>query len=275
MPATAAPAAAAPAAPAAPHAAPHAAPTAVVIARCGDSSIDVTAGPDGGTASLHGVIAAPGGGRWSFTASVGLARLGARTRTITVEDVHTQERKPPPGARDAAPSGLFIDLLVDDKKIVLRHASEGGGDPDYAADLDRCSFAREADGALAALVPPPAEPPGCAPDAVRGGYRTQVERVAKLSDADADREARALCEDHQKTIEARIRLEQAISDRAARDRIAARGAAVMRTEDARIKAWNRVDGCLGADPAKAHGVAALHDGEAKTRACYARIAARP
>ena len=252
----------------------HAAPAAVVIAKCGDSAIDVTAGPDGGTASLHAVIAAPGGERWSFTASVGLVRLGARTRTITVEDLHAQDRKPA-GARGAAPSGLFIDLLVDDKRIVLRHASEGGGDPDYAADLDRCRFAREADGALAALVPPPAEPPGCAPEAVRGGYRTQVDRVAKLSDADADREARALCEDHQKTIEARLRLEQAISDRAARDRIAARGAAVMKTEDARIKAWNRVDGCLGADPAKAHGVAALHDGEAKTRACYARIAARP
>ncbi len=248
----------------------HAAPPPVVIAKCGDSAIDVTPGPDGGTATLHGVIAGAGGDRWSFTASVGMARLGAKTRTITVESVRTVEGRPLRG-KDAAPSALFIDLLLDDKKLLLRHASEGGGDPDYAADLDRCSFARESDGVLAALLPPPAEPAGCAPDTVRGSYRTQVARVAKLSDADADREAQALCEDHQKTIEARNRLEQAISDRAARDRIAARGAAVMKTEDARIKAWNRIDGCLGSEPAKGRGVAALHDAEARTRACYAKI----
>jgi hypothetical protein len=254
-------------------AAAHAAPSPVVIARCGDSSIDVTAGVDGGAAALHGAIVTATGERWSFTAHVGMARLGAKTRTITVEDVRTVEGRPARG-KEAAPSGLFVDLLLDDKKLLLRHASEGGGDPDYAADLDKCSFAREADGALAALVPP-AEPPGCAPDTVRGSYRTQVARIAKLPDADADREARALCEDHQKTIEARNRLEQAISDRAARDRIAARGAAVMKTEDARIKAWNRVDGCLGGEPAKAQGVAALHDAEARTRACYAKISPRP
>lgn len=252
----------------------HAAPSAVVIAKCGDSAIDATAGAQGGTATLHGVIVSAAGDRWSFTANVGLARLGAKTRTITVEDLHTVERKPSRG-KDAAPSGLFIDLLLDDKKLVLRHSSEGGGDPDYAVDLDKCSFAREGDGALAALVPPPSEPLGCAPDTVRGGYRTQVAQAAKLSDADADREAKALCEDHQKTIEARARLEQAISDRAARDRVAARGAAVMKTEDARLKAWNRIDGCLGAEPSKAHGVAALHDAEARTRACYAKIAAKP
>lgn len=247
----------------------HAAPPPVVIAKCGDSAIDVTPGPDGGTATLHGVIAGAGGDRWSFTASVGMARLGAKTRTITVESVRTVEGRPLRG-KDAAPSALFIDLLLDDKKLLLRHASEGGGDPDYAADLDRCSFARESDGALATLVPPSAEPAGCAPDTVRGGYRTQVARVARLPDADADREAQALCEDHQKTLEARNRLEQVISDRAARDRIAARGAAVMKTEDARIKAWNRIDGCLGSEPAKGRGVAALHDAEARTRACYAK-----
>jgi hypothetical protein len=254
-------------------AAAHAAPAPAVIAKCGDSAIDVTPGPDGGTATLHGVIAA-GGDRWSFTASVGMARVGAKTRTITVESITTVEGMPVRGKR-AAPSGLFIDLLLDDKKLVLRHASEGGGDPDYAVDLDRCSFAREADGALLALVPPPTEPAGCAPDTVRGGYRTQVARVARLADADADREARALCEDHQKTIEARAHLEQAISDRAARDRITARGAALMKTEDARIKAWNRLDGCLGAEPAKGQGVAALHDAETRTRACYAKLMPRP
>ena len=252
----------------------HAAPAPAVVAKCGDSAIDVTPGPDGGTATLHGDIVGAGGDRWSFTASVGMARLGAKTRTITVESVRTVDGRPSRG-KDAPPSALFIDLLLDAKKLLLRHASEGGGDPDYATDLDRCSFAREADGVLATLVPPAAEPAGCAPDTVRGSYRTQVARVARLSDADADREARALCEDHQKTIEARSRLEQAISDRAARDRITARGAAVMKTEDARIKAWNRIDGCLGSEPAKGKGVAALHDAEARTRACYAKISPRP
>jgi len=252
----------------------RAAPAPVVLVKCGDSAIDVTAGADGGTAALHGVIATAAGDRWGFTAHVGMARLGASTRTIAVEDVRTVERVPARG-KDAAPSGLFIDLLIDDRKLILRHASEGGADPDYAVDLDRCSFAREGDGALAALVAPPAEPAGCAPDVVRGSYRTQVARVAKLPEADADREAQALCADHQKTIEARGRLEQAIADRAARDRRAARGAAVMKSEDTRIKAWNRVDGCLSAEPGKAQGVAALHEAEAKTRACYARIAAKP
>jgi len=251
-----------------------AAPSPVVIAKCGDSAIEVTAGEHGGTAVLHGVIVSAGGERWSFTANVGLARPGSKTRTITVEDVHTTEGVPL-RRKGAAPAGLFIDLWLDDKKVILRHASEGGDDPDYAADLDRCSFAREGDGALAALVPPPPEPLGCAPDTVRGSYRTQVDRAAKLSEADAEREAHALCEDHQKTIEARARLEQAISDRAARDRLTARGAAVMKAEDTRIKAWNRIDGCLGAEPSKAKGVAALHDAEARTRACYAKIAARP
>jgi hypothetical protein len=255
-------------------AAAHAAPAPAVIAKCGDSAIEVTPGLDGSTATLHGVVVAVGGDRWSFTASVGMARLGTKTRTITVESITTVDGAPVRGKR-AAPSGLFIDLLLDDKKLLLRHASEGGGDPDYAVDLDRCSFAREADGALLALVPPPAEPAGCAPDTVRGSYRTQVARVARLADADADREARALCDDHQKTLEARAHLEQAISDRAARDRIAARGAAVMKTEDARIKAWNRLDGCLGAEPAKGQGIAALHDAEARTRACYAKIMPRP
>jgi hypothetical protein len=49
----------------------------------------------------------------------------------------------------------------------------------------------------------------------------------------------------------------------------------MRSEETRMKAWNRIDGCLGADPSKAHGVAALHDGEAKLRVCYKKIAAKP
>ncbi len=250
----------------------HAAPSPVTIATCGDSSLEVTAGANGGTATLHAVVVTGHGDRWSFTANVGLARVGAKTRTITVEDVQTQERKPP-GGKDAGPSGLFMDLLLDDKKVILRHASEGAPDPAYAVDLEKCSFAGDA--AIAALVPPAAEPVGCAADIVHGTYRAQVTQAAKLSEADADREAQALCEDHQKTIDARNRLEQALSDRAAHDRIAARGAALLRIEDTRLKAWSRIDGCLGADPTKARGVAALHDGEAKQRACYNKIAAKP
>jgi hypothetical protein len=251
----------------------HAAPAPVTIATCGDSSIEVTAGKTGGSATLHGVVVTGHGERWSFTANVGLSRIGATTRTITVEDIHTVERKPPHGDQDIAPSGLFVDLWLVDKKVILRHASEGAPDPAYAVDLDRCRF--EGDAAIVALVAPPAEPVGCDAATVRGGYRTQVARAAKLPDADVDREAQALCEDHQKTIEARNRLEAAISDRAARDRVAARGAALLHIEDTRLLAWNRMDGCIGADPAKAHGVAALHEGEAKLRACYGKIAARP
>lgn len=253
----------------------HAAPSPVTIATCGDSSLEVTAGANGGAAMLHAVVVTGHGDRWSFTANVGLARVGAKTRTITVEDVHTQDRKPSRGDKDVAPASLFIDVLVDDKKVLLRHASEGGADPEYIADLDKCSFGAGGDAALAGLVPPPAEPLGCAAAIVRGTYRTQVMQVVKLSEAEADREAQALCEDHQKTIDARNRLEQAIADRAAHDRIAARGAALLRTEDTRMRAWNRIDGCLGADPSKVHGVAALHDGEAKQRACYNKIAAKP
>jgi hypothetical protein len=248
-----------------------AAPGAVVIARCGESALVVTPAANGAAATLHGVITS-GPSRWSFTASVGLARVGARTRTITVEEIRTVERK---RNKEATPAGLFIDVLLDERKVALRHASEGGGDPAYAHDLERCVFTADGEAALEAMVLPPTEPVGCAPEVVNAGYRTQVAQAEKLSEDDAVREAEALCEDHQKTIEARNRLEQAISDRAARDRIAARGAAVMKTEDARIKAWNRIDGCLGSEPANGQGVAALHDAEARTRACYAKIAPRP
>jgi hypothetical protein len=244
----------------------------VVIGTCGDSEIEATAGTGGGAATLRGLVVTAGE-RWSFTGHVSMARLGARTRTVVVEDLRTVERKPP-RAKDTAPSGLFIDLLLDDKKLVLRHASEGDADPAYALDLDHCTFHRATDGVLEEMVPPPAEPPGCAPAQVRSSYRTQVTRVAKLSDADTDREAQALCEDHQKTLDARTHLEQAISDRAARDRLAARGPALLKVEAARLKAWDRVDGCLAGET-RAQGVAALHDAEARTRACYAKIAAKP
>jgi hypothetical protein len=250
----------------------RAAPAPVVLASCGDSAIEVTLAAAGGSASLRGVISGRAGERWVFTANIGQARLGDRTRTVGVEDLHTVERTPP-RAKDAAPGGLFIDFLVDDKKVLLRHASEGGDDPAYAVDLTRCSFAPEGEATLAALAPPPVEPMGCGPDAIRAGYRRQVLRVAKLSDTDAEREAKALCDDHQKTMEARSKLERAISDRAARARITARGAALIKSEDARIKAWSQVDGCLG--DSDAASVAALHDAEARARACYARIAVKP
>jgi hypothetical protein len=252
----------------------EAAPAPVTIATCGDSKLEVIAGSNGAAGELRALIATANGNRWSFAATVGLARLGAKTRTITVEDVRTQDGKPSHG-KGAAPSQLFVDLLIEDKKVLLRHASEGGSDAEYVVDLDRCSFGTAGDAALAGLVPAPTEPLGCAPATVRGTYRAQVTQVAKLSDADADREAQALCEDHQKTVDARNRLEQVISDRAAHDRIAARGAALMRTEENRMKTWNRIDGCLGAAPPPAHGVAALHDGEASARACYSKIAAKP
>jgi hypothetical protein len=249
-----------------------AAPTPVTVAACGDSRVEVTPGAQGGTPSLNAVIVS-GAIRWSFTASVGLVRLGAKTRTITVEELHTQDRTPAARAKDATPAALVLDLLLEDNKLVLRHASEGGADPAYAVDLGQCRF--DNDAALAGLQPPPVEPVGCAPAVIAAGYRTQIAQAAQLADADATREAQALCEDHQKTIEARTKLEQALSDRAARERSTTRGAALLRVEQARLKAWRRLDACLGADLAKARGVAALRDREAKLRACYARLAAKP
>jgi len=257
-----------------------AAPSPVVIARCQDSKIEVvpagagTLPATGAPAELHALIVTPGE-RWSFVANIAQVRIGAATRTIGVEDIRTQDRKPARGDKDAAPAGLFIDVHVADKKLILRHPSEGAPDSEYAVDLDKCSFGPGGDAALAALGAPPTEALGCAPATVRGAYRTQVGQAAKLSEADADREALALCEDHQKTIDARNRLEAAISDRAAHDRIAARGAALLRVEDARIKTWIRVDGCLGPDTGRPSNVAALHAAESKTRACYQQIAARP
>ena len=252
---------------------PGAAPGAIVIAKCGESALAVIPGANDAAATLHGVIAT-GSARWSFTASVGLARVGARTRTITVEEIRTVERRPS-RSKEAAPSALFIDVLLDERRVALRHASEGGGDPAYAHDLERCTFTADGEAALAALVPPPTEPVGCAPDVVQAGYRTQVAQAEKLSEADEVHEAEALCEDHQKTIEARNRLEQAITDRAARDRVAVRGAALLRSEDVRVRAWNKIDACLSTDPADTHSVPALHNLESKVRACYAKIAAKP
>ncbi|HET9624230.1 MAG TPA: hypothetical protein VFP84_22810 [Kofleriaceae bacterium] len=245
----------------------------ITIAVCGDSKLAVVAGDKPTTGELHATVVSAGS-RWTFTARLGQVRIGGKTRTISIEDLATQERLPPRG-NDATPSGMSIDVLRDDKKVVLRHASEGGADREYAVDLAKCSFPREGDVALATFVPPPVEPVGCAAAVVAGTYRKQIAQVAQLGDAEADRAAQALCEDHQKTLAARARLEQAITDRAARARVAARGAALFHVEDAREKAWAKIDGCLGADPGTAHGVAALHDGEARQRACYNQVAARP
>jgi len=207
-------------------AAAAAAPAPEVIATCGDSKIDVVAGSAGAAGELHAQIAGADGSRWSFAATISLARIDEKTRTITVENLHTPRDKEP------TPSGMCIDVLLDSKKVILRHASEGPPDPAYAVDLEKCTFAAGGDAAIAGLVPPPTEPLGCTPVIVHGTYRAQVGQVAKLPEADADREAQALCEDHQKTIEARSRLEAVISDRAAHDRIAARGAALLHTEPA-------------------------------------------
>jgi hypothetical protein len=249
----------------------RAAPSPLEIAKCGDSRLELLATP-GGASELRAIIVA-GGARWSFAASVGFVRLGARTRTVTVEDLRTQDRKP--RDKEALPSALFVDLFLDDKKLILRHGSEGGSDPSYAVDLDKCTFAPSGDAVLASLEPASTEPAGCAPATVTEVYLSQVTRVATLAAVDAEREAQALCADHQKTIEARHRVEQAISDRAARERIAARGAALLRTEDVRIKTWSRIDGCLGPEPPRARGVPGLHEAEARTRACYQQIVAKP
>lgn len=237
----------------------HAGP--LPIAKCGDSVLDLTAGTEPTTATLHGTIAATNA-RWSFTGSVSLARVGAKTRTLAVENLQPAAPK--------KPVGLVIDLLLDDKKAILRHASEGDPDIAYAVDLTACTF--ENDAAIAALVPPPSEPAGCTPATLKT-YRKQILQVATLPDAEADHEAKLLCDDHQKTIAARAALEAAISDRTARDRIPARGPALLKIEDNRLKTWNRIDACLTANPTTTHGVASLLEAEVRERACYTKLAA--
>ena len=83
-----------------------AAPAPVTVATCGDSTLEVVAGTNGGSGELHAVIARTAGERWSFVATVGLARIGGKTRTITVEDVRTQDGKPS-RSKATAPSQLF------------------------------------------------------------------------------------------------------------------------------------------------------------------------
>ena len=249
----------------------HADPPAVAIALCGDSKLEVVAGANGGRGELHATVAT-GASPWTFTAKIDEVRIGGKARTLSIEGLVSQDRA-------AVPPALSIDLLTDARKVLLRHASEGGADAEYVADLAKCSFPREADVALATFVQPPTEPAGCAPALVRDVYRKQVDQAAKLADADADREAHALCADHQATLDARGKLEQAITDRMAHDRIAARGSALFHVMDAWDKAWARVDSCLElghkAAPSKAQGVGLLHEGEARQRACYTQVAAKP
>ena len=245
-------------------AAAFASPPPIAVALCGDSKLEVVAAEGTDRGELHATVVT-GARTWAFTAKIDEVRIGARARTLSVEGIVPADHAPP---------AMSIDLVPDDKKVLLRHASEGGADAELAIDLARCSFPHEADVALATFVHP-AEPAGCDPALVGGAYRKLVDQVAKLADADAAREAQALCTDHQKTLDARGKLEQALTDRMARARITARGAALLHVMDTWDKAWARVDTCLSASPSKGQGVAALHDGEARQRACYNQVAARP
>lgn len=248
-----------------------ASPPPIAVALCGDSKLEVVAADSGGRGELHATVVT-GAKKWVFTAKVNEVRIGRKARTLSIEGLASQERVPA-AAKDLPPPAMSIDLLTDDKKVLLRHASEGGNDAEVAIDLGKCSFPREADVVLTTFVRAPAEPAGCDPALVRDTYRKQVAQAAK--DADLDREAQALCADHQKTLEARDKLEQAVTDRMAHDRIAARGAALFHVMDVWDKAWARVDTCLNANPTKGQGVAALHDGESRQRACYNQVAAKP
>jgi hypothetical protein len=239
-------------------------PPPIAVALCGDSKLEVVAATSDGRGELH-ATAVTGGKPWVFTAKIDEVRIGRTARTLSVEAIVSADRAPP---------AMSIDLLTDDKKVLLRHASEGGGDAEVAVDLGKCSFPHEADVALATFVRA-AEAPGCDPALVSDTYRKQVDQAVKLADADAAREAQALCTDHQKTLQARGQLEQALTDRMARARITARGAALFHVMDTWDKAWARVDACLAASPSKGQGVAALHDGEARQRACYSQVAGKP
>lgn len=238
------------------------------IATCGSSQLELAIGK-GGTAELRAQLATPKG-TWRFAASVGLARVGKRTRTLAVEEPRAQGGGASPYATQ--PSQVFLDLFVDAKKLTARHASEGAPDPEIALDLTGCRFAPELDGLLARLAEPPPEPAGCDAAILRKTYAPRLAAV-KLAEAEAERAARALCEDHQGTLAARARLEQRLADGAARQRAAARGKALLRVEGARLDAWQAVDACLAkAAPADPPTVAKLHAAEGKLRACYDRAA---
>jgi hypothetical protein len=238
------------------------------IATCGASQLELVT-PKGGTAEVRGQLVTPKG-KWQFAAKVGLARVGKRTRTIAVE-----EPRPDGGGGSpykAQPSQVWLDLFVADKKLTARHASEGGTDPEIALTFTGCQLGPELDGLLAALAEPLPEPAGCDAELVRKGYGPRVAPL-KLAAADAERAAQTLCEAHQKTLAARARLEERLADQAAQQRAAARGKALLRVEETRLKAWEGVDACLSkAAPADPLTAAKLHAAEEKLRACYDRAA---
>src|SRR5262245_12278568 len=181
------------------------------IATCGSSRLELEIPKGGAAAELHGQLVTPKG-KWQFAAKVGLARVGKRTRTIAAEEPRAEGGSTSPYA--AQPSQVWLDLFVDDKKLNARHASEGGTDPEISLGFTGCQFGPELDALLAGLAEPP-EPAGCDAAILRKTYAPQIAPL-KLPASDAERAARALCEDHQKTIAARARLEQRLSDQAAR-----------------------------------------------------------
>jgi hypothetical protein len=239
------------------------------IATCGGSQLELVTPKGGGTAEVRGQLVAPKG-KWQFAANVGLARVGKRTRTIAIEEPRPDGGGPSPYATQ--PSQVWLDLFVDEKKLTARHASEGAPDPEIALTFTGCQLGPDLDGLLAALAEPPPEPAGCDGAILKQTYAPRIAPL-KLAAADAEREARALCEDHQKTLAARARLEQRLADQAAQQRAAARGKALLRVEEARIKAWEGVDGCVAkAAPADPPTAAKLRAAEDKLRACYDRVA---
>ena len=239
------------------------------LAVCGGSQLELVPGKGGAAAEVHGQLVTPKG-KWQFVAKVGLARVGQRTRTIAAEEPRADGSGAQPYA--AQPSQVFLDLFVGDKKLIARHASEGGTDPEIALDLGGCQLGAGFDAVLAGLAEPPPEPAGCEAAVLRKTYAPQVAALG-LPAADAERAARTLCEDHQKTIAARARLEQRLADQAAQQRAGARGRALLRVEEARIKAWEGVDACVAkAAPAEPLSLPKLKAAEEKLRVCYDRAA---
>jgi hypothetical protein len=239
------------------------------LAVCGASQLELSPGKGGAAAEVRGQLATPKG-TWQFVAKVGLARVGQRTRTLAVEEPRADGKAASPYA--AQPSQVFLDLFPGDKKLTARHASEGGTDPEIALTLTGCRFGAGQGALLAGLAEPRPEPAGCDAATLRKSYAPRIAPLG-LGAAEADRAARALCEDHQKTIAARVRLEQRLSDQAAQQRAAARGRALLRVEEDRIKAWDAVDACLEkAAPADPPTAAKLAAAEEKLRACYDRAA---
>lgn len=239
------------------------------LATCGQSSFELVPGKGGAAAEVRARLITPKG-KWQLVAKVGLARAGQRTRTIAVEEPRADGGVASPYG--AQPTQLFLDLFIGAGKLTARHASEGGADPEIGLTLTGCRFGADLDALVAGLAEAPPEAPGCDAATLRKVYAPRIAPL-RLPAVEADRAARALCEDHQKTIAARVRLEQRLSDRAADQRATARGPALLRVEADRIKAWDAVDACLSkAAPADPTTAAKLATAEEQLRACYDRTA---